>query len=463
MASSVKRELGPTDKRYVLAVVMLSSFLTPFMVSAINVALPSISDEFSMSAVLLTWVATSYLLAAAAFLVPFGRLADIKGRKITFIAGMWVFMVASVLCAISTSSYLLIAFRVLQGIGAAMTFGTAIAILTSVYPPHQRGQALGLSTAMVYVGLSVGPFFGGLLTEHLSWRFIFVTGLPLIAAIIYLSHRKLTGEWSEACGERFDMTGSVVYAVSLTAVILGFSMIPDLIGMIVTLAGSAGVILFVVIELRLQYPVMDMALWRGNRPFAYSNLAALINYSATFAVTFLMSIYLQEVKQFSAQKAGIVLVAQPIFMAAFSPLAGRLSDRIEPQFIASAGMAITTVGLIFLAAMTESTDVLVIVGSLAFLGFGFALFSSPNTNAVMSSVERRSYGVASASLGTMRLVGQVLSLGIASIFISLYLGDNAISHDLADEFMQSYKLAFSTFAVLCFVGVFASLARGKVR
>jgi MFS family permease len=447
VASSAKSELGPKDKRYVLVVVMLSSFLTPFMASAINVALPSISKEFSMSAVLLTWVATSYLLAAAAFLVPFGRLADIRGRKRIFLAGMWVFMSASALCALAPFSYFLIGFRVVQGIGAAMTFGTSIAILT----------------AMVYVGLSVGPSVGGLLTGLFSWRMIFVITIPIAAAIVYLSHRKLLGEWSDASGERFDMTGSAVFAVSLTAVILGFSMIPHLVGVVVTLAGSVGVVAFVLIELRLEFPVMDITLWRGNRPFAYSNLAALINYGATSAVTFLMSIYLQEVKQFSAEKAGFVLIAQPIFMAAFSPLAGRLSDRIEPQYIASAGMAITTVGLMLLAAMTEATDVWAIVGSLAFLGFGFALFSSPNTNAVMGSVERRSYGVASASLGTMRLVGQVLSLGIASIFISLYLGQNAISHDMADEFMQSYKLAFGVFAVMCFVGVFASLARGKVR
>jgi MFS family permease len=206
-----------------------------------------------------------------------------------------------------------------------------------------------------------------------------------------------------------------------------------------------------------------MNFWRRNRPFAFSNLAALINYSATFAVTFLMSIYLQEVKGFSAERAGVILVAQPIVMATFSPLAGKLSDKIEPQFIASAGMAITTVGLVLLALMTPSSEVIAIVATLAFIGFGFALFSSPNTNAVMGSVERRSYGVASASLGTMRLVGQVLSLGIATLFIALYLGDYAITPDLADEFMQSYKLAFSTFAVMCFVGVFASLARGKVR
>ncbi len=452
-----------TNKRVVLAVVMLSSFLTPFMASAINVALPSIADEFSIGAVLLTWVATSYLLAAATFLVPFGRLADIRGRRSIFIAGMWVFMVASVLCALSPSSYSLIAFRVVQGIGGAMTFGTSIAILTSVYPPRQRGQALGMSTAMVYVGLSAGPFLGGFLTGLVSWRSIFVVVIPLAAAIIVLSHWKLKGEWGEACGEKFDLAGSVVYAVSLTAVIIGFSMLPEPIGAVVTLSGTAGVVLFVLVELRQEFPVMDMNFWRRNRPFAFSNLAALINYSATFAVTFLMSIYLQEVKGFSAERAGVILVAQPIVMATFSPLAGKLSDRIEPQFIASAGMAITTVGLVLLALMTPASEVIVIVATLAFIGFGFALFSSPNTNAVMGSVERRSYGVASASLGTMRLVGQVLSLGIATLFIALYLGDRAITADLADEFMQSYKLAFSTFAVMCFVGVFASLARGKVR
>jgi EmrB/QacA subfamily drug resistance transporter len=452
-----------TDKRYVLAVVMLSSFLTPFMASSVNVALPSISKEFSMSAVLLTWVATSYLLAAATFLVPFGRLADIRGRRSIFIAGMWVFLASSALCVLAPTSYLLIFFRVVQGIGAAMTFGTAIAILTSVYPPNQRGQALGMTTAMTYVGLSLGPFLGGFLTAFLSWRSIFAVVIPIAGAIIFLSHSRLKGEWGEACGERFDLAGSVVYAISLTAVIFGFSMLPGFTGAAITLAGTAGMVTFVLLELRRESPVMDMTFWRRNRAFAFSNLAALINYSATFAVTFLMSLYLQDVKQFSAEKAGIILVSQPIVMATFSPIAGRLSDRIEPQVIASIGMAITAAGLLLLSQMTESTAVWAIVGSLAFIGFGFALFSSPNTNAVMSSVERKSYGVASASLGTMRLVGQVLSLGIATIFISLYLGSQEITHALADQFMQSYKLSFALFAVMCFIGVFASLARGRVR
>jgi MFS family permease len=176
-----------------------------------------------------------------------------------------------------------------------------------------------------------------------------------------------------------------------------------------------------------------------------------------------MSLYLYYVKEFSVDKVGIILVSQPVVMAAFSPVAGRLSDVIEPRIISSVGMAISTVGLIFLSLMNEGTSIWIVIGSLAFLGFGFALFSSPNTNAIMSSVDRKHYGVASASVGTMRLVGQVLSIGIATMFIALYVGNTDLSHQLSPEFLKSYQVAFSTFAVMCFVGIFASLARGKVR
>ncbi|MCX6658710.1 MAG: MFS transporter [Euryarchaeota archaeon] len=450
-------------KRSALLLAVLSAFLTPFMASSINVALPSISDEFSMSAVLLSWVATSYLLAAAIFLVPFGRLADIHGRKKVFLYGMWVFSAGSMFCALAPSSTLLIASRFVQGFGSAMMFGTSIAILTSVYPQKDRGKVLGLSTAVVYVGLSSGPFFGGILTEFLSWRSLFVVLIPLCAAILWVGYRRLEGEWAGSRGEGFDVAGSAIYAVSLTAVILGLSFLPDLLGVVVSLAGVAGIAVFAFWEVRQVHPVLDMRLFRDNRAFAFSNVAALINYSATFAITFLMSLYLFYVKEFSIGKVGLILVSQPVVMAAFSPFAGRLSDVIEPRLISSIGMAISTVGLVFLALMNEGTSVWLVVGSLAFLGFGFALFSSPNTNAIMSSVDRKHYGVASASVGTMRLVGQVLSLGVATLFIALYVGNADLSHQLSSEFLRSYQLAFSTFAVMCFVGIFASLARGKVR
>ncbi len=453
----------PSEKRSALLLAMMSSFLTPFIASSINIALPDIADEFSMNAVLLSWVPTSYLLAAAVFLVPFGKLADIRGRKRTFLLGMWVFAFGTVLCAVAPSSWFLITSRVVQGIGSAMVFGTSIALLTSIYPLQERGKVLGLSVSVTYLGLSLGPFLGGFLTGAFGWRSIFVFVLPFAAAVILVGSLKLKGEWADSRGEKFDLTGSVMYAISLTGVMLGLSILPKMSGVVVALAGVAGVALFVVWESRQNHPVLNMQLFRHNRTFAFSNMAALINYCATFAVTFLVSLYLQYVKGLSVQEAGVILVAQPVMMAAFSPLAGRLSDAIEPRIIASIGMAICAVGLVLLSFMTEGTGIWTIVASLAVLGFGFALFSSPNMNAIMCSVERRYYGVASATVGTMRLVGQVLSLGIATLFIALYVGSAELSHALAPEFLQSYRYAFILFAGMCIVGIFASLARGNVR
>jgi MFS family permease len=243
----------------------------------------------------------------------------------------------------------------------------------------------------------------------------------------------------------------------------GFSLIPQMLGAELILVSIIGLVVFVMWELKVKAPVLDMNLFRGNTVFTLSILAALINYSATFAVTFLLSLYLQYIKGFNPEETGLILVSQPIMMAVFSPFAGRLSDRIEPRIVASAGMAFTTIGLLLFGFLSERTATGFIVGSLILIGFGFALFSSPNTNAVMSSVEKRFYGVASATLGTMRLTGQMLSMGIATLIFAVYIGSMAITPEYYPLFLRSIRIAFIVFAVLCFAGTFASLARGKVR
>jgi MFS family permease len=204
-------------------------------------------------------------------------------------------------------------------------------------------------------------------------------------------------------------------------------------------------------------------LFRKNTVFAFSNLAALINYSATFAVGFLLSLYLQYIKGLAEQSAGFILVSQPVVMAVFSPFAGRLSDRIEPRLVASTGMALTAAGLFLLTFLNENTALGFIVAILVLLGLGFALFSSPNTNAVMSSVEKKFYGVASGTLGTMRLTGQMLSMGIAMLIFAVYVGEVQITAQYYPPFLSGIRAAFFIFAVLCFGGVFASLARGRAR
>ncbi len=452
-----------SSKRTVLLVAALGSFLTPFMGSSVNVALPSIGAEFSMDAVLLSWVATIYLLAAAMFLVPFGRLADIYGRKKMLTYGIIIYTLSSFLSAIAVSSLTLIIFRVLQGIGAALIFGTCIAILMSVYPVGERGKALGMTIAAVYLGLSLGPFLGGLLTQSFGWRSIFFVNIPFGIVILGLIFHKLKGEWIGAGGEKFDTIGSILFGLTLVAVMYGFSLLPIRAGLIMILVGISCLFAFVLWEMRVDSPVLNLRLFQKNTVFAFSNLAALINYSATFAVGFLLSLYLQYIKGFNPQNTGLILVSQPLVMAFFSPFAGKLSDRIEPRLVASVGMTLTATGLALLTLLSETTSVEYIIASLLLLGFSFALFSSPNANAIMSSVEKRFYGVASATLGTMRLIGQMFSMGIAMLIFALLIGRIQITPEYYPHFLQSIQVTFIIFVVMCICGVFASLARGKIR
>jgi len=452
-----------TLKRVALLVATLSSFLTPFMFNAINVALPIIGKKFSADTVLLSWVATGYLLAAAMFLLPFGKVADIYGRKKVFTYGILTYTIASLLCAISTSIPLLIGFRVLQGLGAAMIAGTGVAILTSVSPIQERGKVLGINVAATYLGLSLGPVLGGILTQQLGWRSIFLVNVPIGLLVLALVFWKLKGEWVGAGGEKFDFVGSLVYGLALVALMYGISRLPALWGAGLILAGVLGLGLFVWWEVRVAHPVLNMDLFRNSAALTFSSLAALIHYSATSAVTFLLSLYLQHIKALSPQNAGLVLVAQPAVMAILSPFAGRLSDRIASRVLASAGMAVTVVGLLLLISLSGQTTVGFVVFSLMLLGFGFALFSSPNMNAIMSSVENRYYGIASAMVGTMRLIGQMLSMAIATLIFVIYIGKVQITPEHYPAFLTSLKTAFIIFAVLCCGGIFASLARGKAR
>jgi EmrB/QacA subfamily drug resistance transporter len=450
-------------QRAALVIATLAAFITPFMGSAVNIALPAIGSEFAIDAVLLNWVSTAFILASAMFLVPMGRLADMRGRKRVFMAGMAIYTAASLLSPFAGSATALIACRVAQGIGSAMTFGTGLPILISVFPPERRGRVLGINVAAVYLGLSMGPFLGGLITQHLGWRFIFLATVPMGIAILVLVPVYLEGEWAEAKGERFDLAGSLVYGAGLVALMYGFSRLPSTPGIVLSLAGAAALFAFYRIEVTVASPVMNMALFRDNVVFAMSNFAALINYSATFASGFLLSLYLQYIKAMSPESAGIILVAQPAVMALLSPLAGSLSDRIEPRVVASIGMALTTLGLSSFIFLDAGTPLGLIVAGLVVLGFGFALFSSPNTNAVMSSVESRHYGVASGTLGTMRLTGQMFSMGIAMLIFALIMGRVPITPQHYGQFLASSRVAFSIFTALCFAGIFMSLARGKVR
>lgn len=445
-------------KHYVLIIASLSSFLTPFMGASVNVALPAIAAQFKINAIVQNWIPASYLLAAAIFAVPFGRISEIYGMKKIFTYGMLIFTVFSILSALAPNAMDLIIFRVFQGIGSAMMFVTGLALLTRVYPPKDRGKVIGINIAVVYIGLSLGPVLGGLFTYYLGWPSIFWFTVPIGILTLAIVLGKLKNEWADAKGEKFDFIGSAFYSVALFLLMYGFSLLPDTSGIWMLLIGVLLLLAFVKWELSYSSPVFNMKLFK-NYTFAFSSLAALINYSSTFAVSLLLSYYLQYIKAFDAQTTGLILVAQPIIMAIVAPMAGRLSDKKDPQLLATMGMAITTVGLFILSFINQNTSLELIIVALMILGLGFGLFSSPNTNAIMGSVERKYYGIASATVSSMRLIGQTFSVGIVTLVFAFVMGRVVISPESYVILLKSIPICFTIFTIMCFIGIFAAKAK----
>ena len=454
-------ERSRNSRRLILFAIIITSFINPFLGAAINIALPAISEEFSLGAVGMSWVSMAFLLSSAVFLVPLGKLADIRGRKRIFFIGNIIIAASSILCGLSLSGGMLISLRALQGIGSAMVFGTGMAIITSVYPPKERGKAIGIIVTSVYIGLSLAPFLGGILTQYLGWRTIFYATVPFELVVIWITWRYIKEEWADAKGEKFDLSGSIIYLLSMSAFMFGFSRLPDTSAIILVVAGLFGLLGFGFLEMRIKYPVFNLKLFKSNRLFAFSNLAALINYATTSAITFLLSLYLQYILGLSPRDAGMILITQPILMAIVASISGKLSDRYDPRILASGGMGIITGGLIMLTFLTEQSSLTYLVVILSIVGFGFGMFSSPNTNAIMGSVDRKYLGVASATVGTMRLTGQMMSMGIATLILQLFIGNSPITVQNASEFMTSMRSIFVVFVLLCIVGLFSSLARGR--
>jgi len=454
---------GTEKKTILLVVASLASFLVPYTVSSLTVALPAISDSFSLDAVTVGWVTSAYLLTAAIFIVPFGKLADLYGRKRFFILGNVLFAAGSLLAAISWSGSVIITARVIQALGGAMVFSTSIAIVTEVFPPGERGRAIGIITATVYAGLSLGPFIGGVLTQNIGWPSIFLVNIPLALIVIALTLRYIPEEWADTGDRRFDLPGAVLYGLMLFGGIYGLTLMPSLEGICWMLSGIAGALVFIWRERRAPVPIIDLSLFVKRPVFLYSNIAALINYAVVFAVGFLLSLYLQYNRGIDPQTTGLILVAQPVVQMVISPISGHLSDRIEPRILATAGMGCTTAGLGILMLVSPTTSLLIIIAGLLVLGFGYGLFSSPNTNAIMSSVQVRHLGIASGMVSTMRAIGQMTSLAIVMLVFSAIIGTVQISPTVYPQLQQSVNVAFSVFFVISLAGIWASYARGKTR
>jgi MFS family permease len=459
----VNRQSETTVKRYVVLVISTAtSFIMPFMVAAINIAIPTMREEFSLEAWVTAWVGTIYFLSIAMVQVPCGRLADIYGRKKLFIIGLLVTILASFLGIFAHSVPLLFISLALIGAGSGVMFNNSISILTSVFPSDMRGRVLGISTAGTYAGLSIGPYIGGVLTRAFGWQSIFILSAIMSIVLLLLVLYALKGEWREAEGESFDIVGSVTYAVAIALFIYGFSSLPQVLGVILLLIGIGGFVFFARWEARMDSPVFDLSLFQKNRVFFFSNLAMFISYIATFAVNFLLSLYLQEIKELTPDRAGLILITASVLMAIFTPISGRVSDKIEPRLVASVGMSFNCIALFLLIFINAGTPLWYIITVLAINGLGIGIFSSPNTNAIMGSVERKSLGVAAGTLGTMRTAGMMVSMGIVMILFSLYIGKAEIVPMYYPEFLASARTGFIILTSFSILGLLSQLTARRV-
>lgn len=445
----------------ILATTMFASFMNPFMLSGVNISLPDIQHYFNCNATLLSWTINSFLLANAIMLMPLSKLADLRGRAKYFKFGLYFFILFSIGAACSPSISVFIGMRILQGLGAAMMQVTAMAIVSTAYPPNKRGVALGLNIGAVYTGMSLGPFIGGLLTQLGGWRLVFLASVPLAMIAIVLSHLNLSDKKEDLIDAPFDWKGSILFSIAILCLVYGGGKILTPHGVVLFFTGLVLFLLFFRFEKKSPSPIFNVQLFISNKLFSYSNLAALIHYLATSGTGFLLSLYLQFAKGLSPRDTGIILVAQPVIMAISTPLTGRLSDKTRPGILSSIGMFITLSSLLCLAFLTKETSIGFITCILLILGLGFGLFSSPNTNAIMGSVEKKQYGIASGTNATMRVFGQTLSIMLVTIFVSLMLGKQQISVETVDLYMKSLKICFAIFATLCIPGIWFSLQRNK--
>ena len=451
------------NKWIVLSIALLNGFVAPFMGAAINVAAPVLAVDLNMNAIELNWATTIFLLSSAICLIPVGRLADIYGRKRFLFIGNVLLLISSILVTFAPNTFFFLFIRCIQGISISFSYGTSMALLANAFPINQRGKVFGIHAASVYVGLSSGPVLGGFLVQSFGWESIFYIPIFMSAIAVFLIYFKIKDESIKAAIEIFDWKGSVFYGSILASLTYGFSILPSMLGYSLILMGIILFLPFVFYQSHTPSPLFKISLFHNNPVFAYSNLAALIHYSATAGVGFLLSLYLQYIKGLTPKEAGMILMVQPVIMAIFSPLMGTLSDKIEPRLVASAGMFMTFGGLVFLAFLSSTTEIFTVYTALIFMGMGFALFSSPNTNAAISAIDKKDYAIASSTLGTMRFGGQIFSMVIVMGLFSLLLGRVKIVPENYETFLVAAKYAFTLFAVLCLLGTYASMKRGNLR
>ena len=466
-------ELGAAAARRVLFCTGLGSFLAPFGSSALSFSVPEIGRSLGVSFLLMVWVPLAYLIPLTTSMVLFGKLSDTFGRTKLFLVGFLIYAIGSIAASLSTSFATLILPIVVMGTGSALLSVNSTALVSAIFPSRSRGGALGIVTMAVYLGLTAGPTLSGVLLGVAGWRSLFYTTAGLSLVSLLLARTYLRRIETPLRPSPLDLLGFVTFLAAIFLVVFalsagevyGWGLVTPLFAVGLTLLA-----LFVLLERRREHPLLDPSLFVRNRTFAAANVTAFLNYVSTFAIVFVFSIYFTVIAGLSTVEAGLILVVEPVLMVVISPVSGRLSDRLGSRGLASLGMLVISASffsLFFVVGRIPPVDLTV---PLAVVGVGFGLFSAPNTNSVMGSVDRELSGMAAGTLGTMRFIGQLMSIALTGALLASSMSHSALlglfsgastssSATDAGAFLDGLRTIMAVSGVLSLVGVFTSLVR----
>ena len=440
----------------VVIVSFLTSFFAVFLAAGIVIGVPSIASEFGMNNVVQNWIITIALLVVAVFTLPAGQISGKFGVKKSLVAGVIVFLLASIGACLSFSTESFLFFRVIQGIGGAFSNVASMAMVVQAIEPQKRGQALGFTVTGVYLAGSLSPVICGFLVYNFGWRSMFYFVIPFFILCIILMIWKIPGDWKTYENDKIDSIGYLIYGTGILLFIYGFTSLMNTTGMICAVIGFILLIIFGYYETKAHSPAFNMTLFK-NMKFTSSNIAALCSYLAVAAITTILNYHFQYVRGWNAQMSGLILIITPIIMAVMAPNSGKLSDRIHPQKLAAIGMSIATLTLLILVFLDANTPIYLIVIAMILQGIGMGLFTSPNTNAIMSSVPPNETPNASAAQSAMRTIGQTMSLGLLTLVFAWVMGSLKLSSEYAGMIVQSSQLVCIICTIICIVAIFASL------
>jgi EmrB/QacA subfamily drug resistance transporter len=461
----------------VLIITTIGVFMSSLDASIVNIAIPSISRDLGTSFEVVQWIPIIYLLVNAVTLISFGRLSDLKGRKLFFLLGIFLFTFSSFLTIFASSGIIIIVFRAIQGIGSAFISANAPSMITDIFPRQETGKALGINVATIYTGLVIGPVLGGLIVQFSTWRLIFFINIPIGIILFIIGWFKLKKIDQGIKKESFDFRGTLLFGLFLASLLLALTF-TNIVGwfsitvLSLFIISALSIIFFIYVEIRTKYPLFKLSLFRANRIFSFANFAALLNYIAISGISFLLSIYLQSILDLSPAITALYLLPTTITMAVIAPLSGRLSDKYGTRILTTLGMTIMAIGFILLMIVIGFLPLIYIIITQFIVGIGVGLFSSPNNSAIMNAVEPRDHGIAAGTLSTMRVVGQSISVALLSAILTIFIPIAILNPILSNptvitdpvaklEFTKGMQVALIVSTIICLIAALLSYMRGK--